>query len=304
MNETLQKVDNMQSELITKYNRQVLIYTDLDGTLLDHYSYEHEAARPCMQRLLDHGIPIIPNTSKTFAELIELRKRLGLDGPFIVENGAAIFIDKNFLPEKPKGAVWQDGFWVKSFSSKRSYWLGLIKKITPEYGHLFESFADMSLERIVEVTSLTEEDALLSSQRQFGEPVLWKGSEEQLDTFIEMLRRLGAHPVKGGRFLHIGGDCNKGIALTWLLKEYQRQHKNITVSTIALGDGKNDVAMLEIADTAVRIASPVHEPPELERTLKLYTSNKMGPKGWAEVLDQLIPESVFFSSVKKPDKTT
>lgn len=304
MNETLQKVDNMQSELITKYNRQVLIYTDLDGTLLDHYSYEHEAARPCMQRLLGHGIPIIPNTSKTFAELIELRKRLGLDGPFIVENGAAIFIDKNFLPEKPKGAVWQDGFWVKSFSSKRSYWLGLIKKITPEYGHLFESFADMSLERIVEVTSLTEEDALLSSQRQFGEPVLWKGSEEQLDTFIEMLRRLGAHPVKGGRFLHIGGDCNKGIALTWLLKEYQRQHKNITVSTIALGDGKNDVAMLEIADTAVRIASPVHEPPELERTLKLYTSNKMGPKGWAEVLDQLIPESVFFSSVKKPDKTT
>nr|WP_238526953.1 HAD-IIB family hydrolase [Glaciecola nitratireducens] len=304
MNETLQEVDIMQSELISKYNRQVLIFTDLDGTLLDHYSYEHEDAKACMERLLGHGIPIIPNTSKTFAELITLRKRLGLNGPFIVENGAAIFINKNFLPEKPKGAVWQDGFWVKSFSSKRNYWLGLIKKISPEHGHLFESFANMSLERIVETTGLEESDALLSSQRQFGEPLLWKGTEEQLESFILMLRRLGAHPVKGGRFLHVGGDCNKGIALTWLLKEYQRQHRNVTVSTIALGDGKNDVAMLEIADTAVRIASPVHEPPELERTLKLYTSNKLGPKGWTEVLDQLIPESVFFSSSKTPDKTT
>ena len=32
MNETLQEVDIMQSELISKYNRQVLIFTDLDGT--------------------------------------------------------------------------------------------------------------------------------------------------------------------------------------------------------------------------------------------------------------------------------
>jgi mannosyl-3-phosphoglycerate phosphatase len=293
----------MPSELISKYNRQVLIFTDLDGTLLDHYSYEHKDAKVCMERLLGHGIPIIPNTSKTFAEVLQLRKRLDLIGPFIVENGAALFINKDFLPEKPKGAVWQDGFWVKSFSSKRNYWLGLIKKVTPEHGHLFESFTNMSLERIVELTGLTEEDALLSSQRQFGEPLLWKGSDEQLRNFIIMLRRLGVHPVSGGRFLHIGGDCNKGAALTWLLKEYQRQHKGVTVSTIALGDGKNDVSMLEVADTAIRIASPIHEPPELERTLKLYTSNKLGPKGWTEVLDQLIPESVFLSSIKQANKT-
>jgi mannosyl-3-phosphoglycerate phosphatase len=303
MQETLPKVDVMPSELISKYKRQVLIFTDLDGTLLDHYSYDHEDAKVCMERLLGHGIPIIPNTSKTFAEVLQLRKTLALSGPFIIENGAAIFINKDWLPEKPKGAVWQDGFWVKSFSSKRNYWLGLIKKITPEHGHLFESFANMSLERIVELTGLTKEDALLSSQRQFGEPLFWKGSDEQLRSFIIILHRLGAHPVSGGRFLHIGGNCNKGVALTWLLKEYQRQHKGVTISTIALGDGKNDVSMLEVADMAVRISSPVHEPPILERTLELYTSTKLGPKGWTEVLDQLIPESVFFSSTLQPNKT-
>ena len=293
----------MLSELISKYSRQILIFTDLDGTLLDHYSYEHEDAKTCMERLLGHGIPIIPNTSKTFAEVLHLRKRLALSGPFIVENGAAIFINKDFLPEKPKGAVWQDGFWVKSFSSKRSYWLGLIKRITPKYSGLFEAFSNMSIQRIVQLTGLTQEDALLASQRQFGEPLLWKGNDEQLRGFIIMLRRLGVHPVSGGRFLHIGGNCNKGVALTWLLNEYQRQHKGITISTIALGDGKNDVSMLEVADIAVRIASPVHEPPKLERTLKLYTSNKLGPKGWTEVLDQLVPESEFLRPIQQRNKT-
>jgi mannosyl-3-phosphoglycerate phosphatase len=292
----------MPSELIRKYNQQILIFTDLDGTLLDHYSYKHEDAKICMERLLGHGIPIIPNTSKTFAEVLQLRKRLALSGPFIVENGAAIFINKNFLPEKPRGAFWQDGFWVKSFSSKRNYWLGLIRRMTPEYRDLFESFSNMSLDRIVELTGLTEADALLSAQRQFGEPLLWKGNDEQLRHFIIVLRRLGVHPVSGGRFLHIGGNCTKGIALTWLLNEYKRQHKGITISTIALGDGKNDVSMLEVSDIAIRIASPVHEPPTLERTLKLYTSNKLGPKGWTEVLDQLLPESVFMSPIQQPNK--
>lgn len=287
---------------MTIYGRQVLIFTDLDGTLMDHHTYAHEDAKSCMQRLLSHGIPIIPNTSKTLSELLVLRKRLGLDGPFIVENGAAIYINKEFLPAKPKGAIWQDGFWLKSFSSKRSYWLGLIKKIKPEHGHLFEAFSDMSLERLIELTGLPEKDAMLSSNRNFGEPLFWKGSDKQLEDFITMLRRMGAYPVKGGRFLHVGGDCNKGNALIWLLKEYQRQHSEITVSTIALGDGKNDVAMLEVADTAVRIASPANAPPELERTKNVYTSNLHGPKGWAEILDKLIPESTFLEKTKTTTK--
>ena len=80
-----------------KPSHQPIIFTDLDGTLLDHYSYSFEAAIPMLGKLEDLGIPVIPITSKTFAEVSRLRDQLNNRHPFIVENGAAIAIPKNYF---------------------------------------------------------------------------------------------------------------------------------------------------------------------------------------------------------------
>ncbi|MFT6267615.1 MAG: mannosyl-3-phosphoglycerate phosphatase [Alphaproteobacteria bacterium] len=271
-------------------NRRILVFTDFDGTLLDHYSYSFEAAKPCIKRLSAIGIPIIPNTSKTLAEVSALQQIMGLHTPLIVENGAAIYMPRQFLPQNPRGAVWKNGYWIKSFAQKRQYWQGIVKKIQAEHEGEFETFGNMDIERISEVTGLDAQSALLASQRQFGEPILWKGSDKQRTRFIEKAKKLGAYPLLGGRFLHICGNSNKGKALLWLLNEYKRQHPNHVVSSVAIGDGKNDIDMLEVADTAVRITSPAHKPPKLERTHKVYTSVATGPQGWSEVMDQLIPD--------------
>jgi predicted mannosyl-3-phosphoglycerate phosphatase (HAD superfamily) len=71
---------------------QLVVFTDLDGTLLDHQTYSFQAARPMINKLLRLGIPIVINTSKTRAETEILSRRLKLNHPFIVENGGAVFI--------------------------------------------------------------------------------------------------------------------------------------------------------------------------------------------------------------------
>src|SRR5687768_8132133 len=74
-----------------------LVFTDLDGTLLDHDTYSWEAARPALSRLRHLGIPLVLCSSKTAAELRPIAKRLGLQTPLIVENGGGIRLPRHFL---------------------------------------------------------------------------------------------------------------------------------------------------------------------------------------------------------------
>ena len=265
---------------------KTLVFTDMDGTLLDHHTYSFDAAKPALNALDEKHIPVIPTTSKTFAELQPLRKSIGLDGPFIIENGAAVFIPHGFFKQKPTGTVWVDGYWCKSFISNQKYWIKLIDKINADFAGEFKQFSKMSVQDIQDATGLDEASAKLAAKRQFGEPVLWTGSEERKLAFIEAIKERGAYPLEGGRFVHVSGNCDKGQALKWLAQEFQKQH-NCKVRTLALGDGKNDIALLEAAHVAIRIISPVNPPPNVKKE-EVYTSTLPGPEGWNEMLTQLL----------------
>ncbi|WP_413699484.1 HAD hydrolase family protein [Psychromonas sp. KJ10-10] len=69
-------------------NKKRLVFTDLDGTLLGHYTYQTEPAEETITALKFHDIPIIPNSSKTLQEIVLIRQQLDLMSPFIIENGA------------------------------------------------------------------------------------------------------------------------------------------------------------------------------------------------------------------------
>ena len=69
----------------------LLVFSDLDGTLLDHESYSFAPARAALAALAEIGAGVVLATSKTAAEVAPLRAALGLAGwPAIVENGAGL----------------------------------------------------------------------------------------------------------------------------------------------------------------------------------------------------------------------
>ena len=267
---------------------QYIIFTDLDGTLLDHHTYSFAAALPTLAKLAENDIPVIANTSKTYAELVELRQQLKLDMPFIVENGAAVYIPEGFYPHQPSDTVAKNGFWVKEFSPPIKHWLELIDSVKDGFEGEFTHFSEMSTEQICTATGLSEQDAKLAATREYCEPVLWTGSEQSKTLFTQAIEELGASPLRGGRFLHVTGDCNKGHALEWMAASYQKHHPEYKCRSIALGDGHNDIAMLEKADLAVRILSPTSPPPPLQRQEGVTTSTGYGPVGWAECIEKIV----------------
>lgn len=263
-----------------------IISTDLDGTLLDHDTYEWHAALPVLERLRSLSIPVVINTSKTYEEVRLLQKEIGLTAPFIVENGSAIYLPKNAYPA-PTNAQTKDHYWQVTLGTTRAEAVSVLKNLRNQHLYKFESFFDMSRERIIELTDLSESGAEDAMRRAFSEPLVWRDSPEKLDKFIAEIQQAGMHLLKGGRFLHIIGQTDKAVAIQWFIGFYQ-ELKGKPVELIALGDSGNDVAMLNIAEYAVIVRSPAHDYPLVSPQGTLIKTTGFGPQGWAEAISMIL----------------
>jgi len=259
-----------------------LVFSDLDGSLLDHYSYRYEAAKPQLEALEREGIPLILVSSKTRAEILTLRTELANRHPFIVENGAAVFIPSDYFQEQPADTTEREGYWVWEMAPPRSQWLALLEELDPEFPGCFDSFSRAGVAGIMSMTGLTESQAAAANQREYSEPVRWLAAPEKEAQFIQRLQEAGATVARGGRFIAVSGLCDKGKALIWLRNQYQLASGLTSVEDLAIGDSANDAPMLEVAGSAVLVRSPVHDYPTLARSRGVIYSDHYGPEGWAE----------------------
>lgn len=263
---------------------QIIVFTDLDGTLLDHHTYSYEQAVDLINELYQQAIPLIYSSSKTRVEIEPLRVATNNQHPFIVENGSAVYVPKNYFIRKPHGTVLREDYWVKEFAEPRAHWLQILRRLEKQFDGCFTSFSQLGAEGIAKAADMSRDEAALANKRQYSEPLLWIGDSTRRQAFINELIRAGAFVQQGGRFLNVNGNGDKGSALRWLLSHYREQQPTETFHTIALGDSQNDAPMLEASDTAIIVRSPVRDTPRLQRQNRTQISNDCGPLGWSKTL--------------------
>lgn len=273
---------------------QRVIFTDLDGTLLDHESYEWQAAQEAISAAKHLNIPIIINTSKTRSEVIEIQAELSLKAfPYVVENGSAIIfpeLSSDLLRQVKSLSEYQftNGQHTIVLGEDRKSLCLWLSEIKASHQFKIESYQDWSTEQIMKKTGLPRLKALASQNKEFSEPFLWLDSDEQLIKFTEMAEKSGYSILKGGRFYHLQGKVTKANAFQFF-KTYQSDlYPGVTsLNIIALGDNHNDVHMLNQSDTAICIKSPVNDFPKLDKEGVIYTE-EYGPTGWnTEILKLL-----------------
>ncbi len=254
----------------------LIIFTDLDGTLLDHHDYNFDAAQPALNELSRRNIPVIINSSKTYAEIKDLRIKMHNNSAFAVENGAAVY-----YPTQGSGQAEQLEQTI--LGKPLPFILEQLAELRSRFHFQFQSFADMSNETVAEITGLSVESASLAKQRQASEPLLWQDSADNLEIFKQQLAKNQLQLLQGGRFYHVMGQNDKSLAMAWLLNNYYQTPKQ---TVIALGDSANDRKMLECADFAAIIRKTDHSYLAIEKDPEaVFNSPDVAPLGWRQAID-------------------
>lgn len=265
----------------------VVIFTDLDGTLLDHETYGWEEAKPALNLCKALNVPLILVSSKTRAEMNVLRHELGLTSPFISENGGGIFFPEEGSHPVPPDTVLEDGLWKWSLGLPYQSLVKALREIRDELGWKIRGFSDMSLEEISDLTGLDLESSRLASLREYDEPfILVEEVRRDPDVLYDAAKQRGLNVTSGGRFYHLHGKNDKGVSVDKLVAWYGQHHSH--VMTMALGDSPNDFSMLKRVTHPVLIRSSRQFPGLQALIPGLQVTKEKGPKGWnAAVLDIL-----------------
>lgn len=274
----------------------MILFTDLDGTLLDYQGYTWAAAADALRALTEQGVPIVFCSSKTRTEQEALQAEMGIRAPCIVENGSAVVAPWGYFG----GSAEADGSAdvtrdrndeVTVLGVGRDQVFAAIRDVREREGIRVRGYADMTVEEVMQMTGLSEGAAQRSREREFSETVEVEGGPDVWRRFLEAMRARGLHTFGGGPGgTVVGSRVDKGVAVRVVLDLYRASAVCPEPRTAAaIGDGANDEAMLRAVDRAYLVEgraggwAPM-DVPGLERV------EGRGPVGWASAVERLLRE--------------
>jgi mannosyl-3-phosphoglycerate phosphatase len=258
-----------------------VVFSDLDGTLLDHHTYSYDLARDGMALLKEKGVPLVLVSSKTFEEMKGLHAELRLRSPFIFENGGGIAWKKNDLYDLEY--IGQSAAELKRNSSV----------LTDSIGQEVRFITEMTVDEIMQFTGLSGENARMAGNREVSLPFILKDRDygiKELEILNKELVKSGLVVTRGGRFYHLSSlKANKGNAIREVVKGLFQKNEPGSIISIGIGDSENDIPMLELVDIPFLVRK--HDGTFIETGIsKIKVTSKAGPSGFSEAMKSIFSQ--------------
>ena len=258
-----------------------VIFSDLDGTLLDPDTYAFNAALPALRLIASQDIPLVICSSKTRPEIESIRSALGNRDPFVSENGGAAFIPEGMFDDVPGGkriAGYAAVEWGRPYAVLRE----ALAAARARTGAVLSGYGDKTVEEIMRETGLDRESARSSKQREYDEPFTSSSGEACIPDVVSAVKEFGLRVVCGGRYFHLMGENDKGRAVRYLADLYRR--KTGPIRTIGLGDSDNDVSLLQSVDVPILVRRHDGTFAKTPPLPGLIRTRSIGPLGWNEAV--------------------
>ncbi len=242
-----------------------VVFTDLDGTLLDHESYSWEGADPALETLRQRRIPVVLCTSKTWAETSWLQGRMGIQAPAVVENGGGVHDGEDFV----------------ALGTPHVRVMAVFREIQAACPGL-RGMNEMGPEEVARRTGLPLEAAALAKRREFDEPfVVEAGDAAVSDAMREMAAKRGMQVSHGGRFFHLHGAADKGLGVREVRRRLSARLGEIRA--LGLGDSEVDASLLAEVEEPILMPKPSGrvDAALAERFPLARRAPSPGPVGWA-----------------------
>lgn len=286
----------------------LVIFTDLDGTLLDYDGYAWQRAGGSLQHVRTRRIPLVFCSSKTLQEQMSYQHEMELEEPMVVESGGAVAVPRGYFPDEVvEGVAAEEGADLRGVGDRRILALArgiddlrrALDEVRDETGLPVRGFTEVSLAELMERTGLPEAHALRARSREYSETVhLDAGPEawEELSSALEE-RGFGLHgsgPL--ATVVDAATDKGRGVRVVTLLF---RRSGGEELETVALGDGLTDEPMFRAVDRGFLVERPGGgwaeiDLPGVERVAGV------GPHGWEPVVRRLLGEPVRRSRPRAP----
>lgn len=268
---------------MTTKTDHVLIFTDLDGTVLDHDSYSPAPADAFIAALDSDRTTVIPVTSKTRVEVLALIFDIAPMRVIVTENGSVIHAPEGFpWDADPSSQIYFPG-------ADHETILTALDALDPFLRKRVRGFSDMTIKEIAAETGLSLQSASKAKAREASEPFLWLGDSGELAKLEDFMADRSIKVQQGGRFFHLTGQCGKADAMRWIASQFKTAKPEHRIVSVALGDGPNDIEMIEEAELGVIIPNPDGKSIHSAKP-SVITAPQPGPAGWVEAMQQIFDQ--------------
>ncbi|MEM6262522.1 MAG: HAD-IIB family hydrolase [Bacteroidota bacterium] len=268
-----------------------VVFSDLDGTLLDKHKRLLPEIKEAVQHLKAQDISLIFCSSKTRSEQELILAELDLEEPIIVENGSGIFIPHTYFNFEYAYQDTTPKFKVIELGVPSVVIRTIVSQAQQDADCFLKSFYSESPDFIGAVTGLSDEAALRANVRDYSEVIVTNGhTPEHFMNFEQELHSQGLCMVRNTHYSSvIGIFSDEGRAVQLLGDLLRKKHGNIL--SVGIADCLDDYDMLAAVDLPflVKDFSGNHAPISLEGLIKVEGK---GPNGWLEAIQQL-PVKMF-----------